>query len=42
MFRKEVKYTGGNSAVCSDYLETEIKYYVFGILIYSIIKTEIE
>ena len=42
MFRKEVKYTGGNSAVGSDYLEIEIRYYVLGILIYKISKTEIE
>ena len=42
MFRKEVKYKGGNSAVSSGYLELEIKYYFLGILIYSIIKTEIE
>lgn len=42
MFRKEIIYQGGNGSMCREYIETEIKYYVLGILIYSIIKTEDE
>ena len=41
MFRKEVIYKQ-KFAIGESYIETEIKYYVLGILIYKISKTEME
>ena len=39
MLRKEIIYEA-NFAIGDSYIETEIKYYVLGILIYKISKTE--
>lgn len=42
MIRKEIIFQGGYGAIGDNYLELQIKYYIFGILIYSITKTEKE